>query len=169
MHHGSRTPPLASPHVFKVGFYVNLKIAVIKYKRELQTSALISQSPLSLKLCVKVELSTITFQTLCDSYQSHTEPNGNQRQTNSSSARLRGRRAPSAARPDRGWVPLRFRGGLPVSRSSLVLAWLRPRPESRWAELRPRLPAPLRTPFPSAPRESRPSSRACYRSQPVGC
>ena len=42
--------------MLKVGFYVNLKIVVIKYyKREMQTSALISQSP-CLPFCVKVEI-----------------------------------------------------------------------------------------------------------------
>lgn len=154
--------------MFKVGFYVNLKIAVIKYKREPQTSALISQSP-CLSLCVKVEsFNNYFFQTLCDSYQSHTEPNGNQRQTNSSSARLRGRRAPSAARPDRGRVPPASKAAARF-RSSSRSARLRPRPESRWAELRPRFSASLRTLSPRPHANPGPAVAQGFAGQPVGC
>ena len=148
--------------MFKVGFYVNLKIAVIKYKRELQTSALISQSP-CLSLCVKVESFNNYFFRHC---VIPTNPTRNQRATRGRRTRAvcasaEGERPPPPARTEAGFRSA-SKAVCPFPCSSSRSARLRPRPESRWAELRPRS-APLCTPFPSAPRESRPSSRSRLR------
>ena len=135
--------------MLKVGFYVNLKIVVIKYyKREVQTSALISHSPCR-PFCVKVEFFNKYFFRHSDSYQSRPVAKGNHGQRNSSSASLRGRRAPSPPVRTEAGFRSTSKGGFAPPLQQLPFCSAPSPPESRWAELRPRS-APLHTPFPSS-------------------
>ena len=128
----------------------------------MQTSALISQSP-SLPFCVKVEIFNNYFfrhfVIPTNPARSQTATTG--RGTRAVRASAEGERPPPPARTEAGFRSA-SKAVCPFPCSSSHSARLRPRPESRWAELRPRS-APLCTPFPSAPRESRPSSRSRLR------
>lgn len=106
--------------MLKVGFCVNLKIVVIKYyKREMQTSALISQSP-SLPFCVKVEIFNNYFfrhfVIPTNPARSQTATTG--RGTRAVRASAEGERPPPPARTEAGFRSA-SKGGLPVSLQQL--------------------------------------------------